>query len=69
MTDYFAGIPKIAYEGPDSDNDFAFRHYDPDETVLGKRLEDHLRFSVAYWHSFARPSCVLGSAPPWMTPR
>ncbi|MFQ6548427.1 xylose isomerase [Aestuariibius sp. 2305UL40-4] len=53
MTDYFAGIPKIAYEGPDGDNDFAFRHYDPDETILGKRLEDHLRFSVAYWHSFA----------------
>ncbi len=53
MTDFFAGIPKIAYEGPESDNDYAFRHYNPDEEVFGKRLEDHLRFAVAYWHSFA----------------
>ncbi len=55
MTDFFQGIAPIAYEGPDSDNDFAFRHYDPDEVVLGKRMEDHLRFAVAYWHSFAWP--------------
>ncbi|MFZ1661420.1 MAG: xylose isomerase [Paracoccaceae bacterium] len=53
MTDYFKNIPAIRYEGPDSTNEFAFRHYNPDEVVLGKRLEDHLRFAVAYWHSFA----------------
>lgn len=52
---YFDGIPAIRYEGPDSDNEFAFRHYNPDEIVLGKRLEDHLRFAVAWWHSFAWP--------------
>ncbi|MEM8788248.1 MAG: xylose isomerase [Pseudomonadota bacterium] len=50
---YFDGIGPIAYEGPDSTNPLAFRHYDPDERVMGKRLEDHLRFSVAWWHSFA----------------
>ncbi|MBV0912025.1 xylose isomerase [Anianabacter salinae] len=55
MTDFFAGLPKIAYEGPDSTNDFSFRHYNPDETVMGKRMEDHLRFAIAYWHSFAWP--------------
>ncbi len=55
MTGYFDGIPAIRYEGPESDNDFAFRHYDPDAVILGKRLEDHLRFSVAWWHSFAWP--------------
>ncbi len=55
MTEFFKGIPKIAHEGPESDNEFAFRHYNPDEIVLGKRMEDHLRFSVAYWHSFAWP--------------
>jgi xylose isomerase len=55
MTDFFKGIPAIRYEGPDSTNEFAFRHYDPDEVLLGKRMEDHLRFSVAYWHSFAWP--------------
>ncbi|KFE33925.1 xylose isomerase [Thioclava atlantica] len=55
MTDFFKGIPQIKYEGPDSSNDFAFRHYNPDEVVAGKRMEDHLRFAVAYWHSFAWP--------------
>ena len=53
MTDFFDGIPPIRYEGPDSDTEFAYRHYDPDEMVMGKRMEDHLRFAVAYWHSFA----------------
>jgi xylose isomerase len=55
MTDFFKGIPAIKYEGADSTNEFAFRHYDPDEVILGKRMEDHLRFAVAYWHSFAWP--------------
>lgn len=50
---YFDSIPAIRYEGPDSPNEFAFRHYNPDEVVMGKRMEDHLRFAVAYWHSFA----------------
>ncbi len=53
MTDFFNGIPAIRYEGPDSDNEFALHHYNPDEVVMGKRMEDHLRFAVAYWHSFA----------------
>ncbi|AOZ68896.1 xylose isomerase [Rhodobacter xanthinilyticus] len=55
MTEFFKGIPQIRYEGPTSDTDFAFRHYNPDEVVAGKRMEDHLRFAVAYWHSFAWP--------------
>ncbi|MDB9807154.1 xylose isomerase [Amylibacter sp.] len=53
MTDFFKDIPQIKYEGLQSDNDFSFRHYDPDEIVFGKTLREHLRFSVAYWHSFA----------------
>ena len=55
MTDFFKGIPAIRYEGPESANEFAFRHYNADEMVMGKRMEDHLRFAVAYWHSFAWP--------------
>ena len=55
MTDFFKGIPAITYEGPDSDNDYAFRHYNPDEVVMGKPMKDHLRFAAAYWHSFAWP--------------
>jgi xylose isomerase len=53
MTDFFQGIPHIRYEGPQTDNEFAFRHYNPDEMVMGKSLKEHLRFAVAYWHSFA----------------
>ena len=53
MTEFFKGIPRIAFEGPETDNEFAFRHYDAEEMVMGKRMADHLRFAVAYWHSFA----------------
>ncbi len=49
---HFPGIPQIAYEGPTSENPLAFRHYNPDEVVDGRPLRDHLRFSIAYWHSF-----------------
>ena len=53
MIDFFKDIPAISYVGPDSDAEFGFKHYNKDEVVLGKRLEDHLRFAVAWWHSFA----------------
>ncbi len=50
---FFDGIAPVRFEGTDSTSELAFRHYDPDEMVMGKRMEDHLRFAVAYWHSFA----------------
>ncbi|MCB1348471.1 MAG: xylose isomerase [Maritimibacter sp.] len=43
----------MPFEGPDSSNPLAFRYYNPDEIVLGKRMEDQLRFAIAYWHSLA----------------
>ena len=52
MTEYFPDVDDIEYEGPDSDADLAFSYYDPDARIGGKRMEDHLRFSVAYWHTF-----------------
>lgn len=48
----FSDIPKIAYEGPNSDNPLAFRWYNPDEVVEGKTMKEHLRFTVCYWHTF-----------------
>ncbi len=54
-TGFFGDIAKIKYEGPDGTNPLAFRHYNPDEIVAGKRMEDHLRFAVAYWHTFVWP--------------
>ncbi|MEL6678810.1 MAG: xylose isomerase, partial [Pseudomonadota bacterium] len=55
MTDFFGDLSPATYEGPDSTNPFAFRHYNPDEVILGKRMEDHLRFAACYWHNFAWP--------------
>ncbi|HET6576137.1 MAG TPA: xylose isomerase [Fimbriiglobus sp.] len=49
---FFPDVKRIAYEGPDSTNPLAFRHYDPDAVVEGKPMRDHLRFAVAYWHTF-----------------
>ncbi len=49
---HFRGINTIQYEGPKTENPLAFRHYDPDEVIDGKALAEHMRFSIAYWHSF-----------------
>jgi xylose isomerase len=54
-TGFFGDIGKIAYEGEGSTNPLAYRFYNPDEIVMGKRMEEHLRFAVAYWHSFSWP--------------
>ncbi len=54
-TGFFGDVTKIAYSGPDSKDPLAFRYYNPDEVVLGKRMEEHLRFAVCYWHSFVWP--------------
>ena len=48
----FPGIGKIGYEGKKSKNPLAFRWYNADQVVSGKKMKDHLRFAVAYWHSF-----------------
>jgi xylose isomerase len=52
-TGFFGDIGRVAYEGVESTRPLAFRYYDKDRIVLGKRLEDHLRFAVCYWHTFA----------------
>jgi xylose isomerase len=49
--EFFPEVSKVKYEGPDSKNPLAFRHYNPDETVAGKSMKEHLRFSVVYWHT------------------
>jgi xylose isomerase len=50
--DFFSGVDRINYEGFESVNPFAFRWYDENKIVAGKRMKDHLRFACAYWHSF-----------------
>jgi len=66
----FSAVAPIRYEGPQSANPLAFHHYDRDRLVLGKRMEDHLRLAVCYWHSFCWPgSDVFGAGTmqrPWL---
>jgi len=72
MTEFFTGVDEVRYEGPDTDNPFAFRFYDADRVVMGMRMEDHLRFAVCYWHSFNWPgNDVFGDGTfdrPWLDP-
>jgi len=51
-TDFYPGIGKIEYEGSSSKNPLAFKHYNPDEVVMGKTMREHCKFSVVYWHTF-----------------
>lgn len=50
--EFFKGIRAIKYEGPDSDNPLAFRYYNASKKVGKKTMAEHLRFAVAYWHTF-----------------
>jgi xylose isomerase len=52
MAQYFDQINKIAYEGADSTNPLAFKHYNASEVVLGKTMAEHLRMAACYWHNF-----------------
>lgn len=57
--EYFKGIGQIKYEGPQSKNPMAFKWYDESRVIAGKTMKDHLRFAVAYWHTF----CGTGGDP------
>lgn len=52
MQPYFDQLEQVRFEGTGSKNPLAFRHYNPDEIVLGKRMDEHLRFAACYWHTF-----------------
>jgi xylose isomerase len=60
----------VRYEGPETGNPLAYRYYDPDRLVLGKRMEEQLRIAVCTWHSFCWPgSDVFGEGSfhrPWL---
>ena len=48
---FFSKVEKIKFEGKDSKNLLSFRHYNPEEIVLGKKMKDHLKFAMSYWHT------------------
>lgn len=57
--EFFKGIRSIKYEGPDTDNPLAFRYYNPNKRIGKKTMQEHLRFAIAYWHTF----CGTGGDP------
>lgn len=59
MKEYFKNISKIKFEGRESKNPFAFRWYDESKIVHGKKMKDHFKFAISYWHSL----CGGGSDP------
>ena len=65
----FPEIDRIRYEGPESKSPLAFRHYNEDEVIEGKTMKEHLRFSVAYWHTMrgggGDPFGVPTAVRPW----
>jgi xylose isomerase len=65
----FPNIGKIQYEGPQSRNPLAFKHYDADAVIEGKTMRDHLRFSVVYWHTMCGQGADMFGVPtairPW----
>jgi xylose isomerase len=71
-SEFFPGIPKIVFEGTTSKNPLAFRYYDEKSVIMGKTMKEHLRFSMAYWHTL----CAEGADPfgggtkvfPWNAP-
>ena len=66
----FSDFATVRYEGTASGNPLAYRYYNPDQQVMGKRLEEHLRFAVAYWHSLVMNGSDPFGGPtiqrPWM---
>ena len=54
---YFPNIPVIPYEGPDSTNPLAFKFYNPEQVVAGKKMKEHLPFAMAWWHNM----CASGT--------
>lgn len=57
--EYYKGIGEIKYEGKESDNPLAFKYYNPEQVVAGRKMKDWFKFSVAYWHTF----CGTGADP------
>jgi xylose isomerase len=69
MADAFPKIKQVKYEGPDTRNDYAYKHYNPDEKIEGKTMREHLRFASCYWHTMRGRGAEIFGMPtavrPW----
>ncbi|TQV80050.1 xylose isomerase [Exilibacterium tricleocarpae] len=68
MSAYFEKLDRVGFEGPQSDNPLAFRHYDAGRIILGKTMAEHLRFGVCYWHNFCWNGVDVFGAPTFERP-
>jgi xylose isomerase len=57
MSEIFADLPKVKFEGPNSTNPFSFKYYDPGRVIMGKTMKEHLPFAMAWWHNL----CATGT--------
>jgi xylose isomerase len=51
MSNYFESIPQVTYKGPDCKEPFAFKYYDAERVICGKKMKEHLPFAMAWWHN------------------
>ena len=49
--EYFPQLGQIKFEGVESKNPLAFRYYNPEQVVAGKKMKDWFKFSMAWWHT------------------
>lgn len=68
LSEFFPNVSTIKYEGSDSKNPLAFKYYDPDQKVGDKTMKEHLRFAVAYWHTFTGTGSDPFGAPTMQRP-
>jgi xylose isomerase len=70
VSEFFSDVHEVQFEGPGTDDPYAFRYYNPERVILDKTMAEHLRMAVCYWHSFNWPgSDVFGSGTldrPWL---
>ncbi len=59
----FPSVEPIRYRGPEAEAGLGFRYYDKNRIVRGKRMEEHLRMAVCYWHTFCGTGLDIFGAP------
>ena len=57
MAEIFHNLPKVRYEGSESKNPLAFKYFNPDREIMGKKMSEHLPFAMAWWHNL----CATGT--------
>ena len=63
----YADVSKVVYD-PKGTDPFTFRWYDPDEVIAGKKMREHLKFALSYWHTIDAEGVDMfgsGTMDPW----